>query len=100
MGTPFQYGHFWTTGALPKEYQALGYFVVVSNAGACRCACSVEGSKCKFWPICKKSNEVCGGKTKELCLVYGQNGTRMQMPSVEKLEYQYQLETWWDNKKH
>jgi hypothetical protein len=45
---------------------------------------AVEGNRCRFRPICKKSNEVCGGKTKELCLVYGLNGT-MQMPFMEEL---------------
>eukprot|EP00978_Attheya_sp_CCMP212_P041500 scaffold238804_cov29-Attheya_sp.AAC.1 len=58
---------------------------------------AVEDNRCTFWPICKKINEVCGGKTKELCLVYGLNGT-MQMPSVEELDYrQYRLKIW-DNK--
>eukprot|EP00978_Attheya_sp_CCMP212_P002291 scaffold4710_cov49-Attheya_sp.AAC.1 len=49
---------------------------------------AVEGNRCKCLPICKKINGVCGGKTKERCLVYGLNST-MQMPYMEELEYPY-----------
>ena len=51
--------------------------------------------KCKWWPVCKLEATVCGGKRKNKCIVYGDEGTKRQKrPSDEELARATRFETW------
>jgi len=41
--------------------------------------------RCSWWPVCTKYRHECGGVQKNLCDVYGDNGTQ-EAPPMEELK--------------